>query len=192
MRKEFRLLRTTCGCPKCQLWCEHQPGYLVPSDLDRLIPADQNAFDWAEEHLRASLGFRTIVGPMILCIPSLVPAKQTNGHCHWYSEGHCKVHDVAPYGCAFLDQHLTKQSAEKRNEAARESRGEAFENQELYAALWQHLWDQGLCYTTTDEDRQAVFAEFHKLDQAQQRKQIRQEKEQKRSKATSKTAKKKS
>lgn len=135
MRTEFGYSRTECSCRKCQLWCEHQPGFLVPSDLDRLIPPDQDALAWAELHLRASLGFRTVVGPMILCIPSLVPAKQAHGHCHWYSDGNCQVHDVAPFGCAFLDQHLTQRDAEERNEAGRESRGRTFERNELYAQI---------------------------------------------------------
>lgn len=35
---EFAFARTVCSCRLCRLWCEHMPGFLVPSDLDRLIP----------------------------------------------------------------------------------------------------------------------------------------------------------
>ena len=64
---------------------------------------------WAREHLRASKGLQ-VFNPMTgkkLQIPSLVPAKQSNGHCHWLqSDGRCAVHENSPFGCAFLDQHM--------------------------------------------------------------------------------------
>lgn len=80
-KQEFGFERTVCACRKCQLWFEHQPGYLVPSDLTRLIPPDVDPFVWAEEHLRASRGhivFSTASGT-VMSIPSLVPQKGTLG-----------------------------------------------------------------------------------------------------------------
>jgi hypothetical protein len=91
-RKEIGFTRTTCGCKKCQVWCKHQPGFLVPSDLDRLIPQDEDPYQWAEKHLRASPGLRIVVSGLTVSIPSIVPAKQENGHCHWFQGGNCLVH----------------------------------------------------------------------------------------------------
>ena len=76
---------------------------------------------WAREHLRASQGFR-VVNPMtgiLLQIPSLVPAKQANGHCHWLQpDGQCGVHENSPFGCAFVDQHMKDSVAEKQKRRA--------------------------------------------------------------------------
>jgi len=104
MREEFGFKRVICSCRKCRALCESLPGSLVPSDLNRLIPQDADPFQWAEEHLRASPGFQLRTPFGVVAIPSLVPTKQANGHCHWLHDGLCAVHENAPFGCAFLSQ----------------------------------------------------------------------------------------
>ena len=103
-QQEFAFERTVCECRKCKIWCEHMPGYLVPSDLTRLIPADADPMVWAEQHLRASQGYIGFTASGLASIPSLVPAKGEDGHCHWYEGGRCGVHDRSPFGCAYIDQ----------------------------------------------------------------------------------------
>lgn len=97
IRTEFGFQRTTCACELCSFWCR----IMVPSDLQRLCPPGADLMTWAKEHLRASQGFR-VVNPMtgaMLQIPSLVPAKQANGHCHWLQpDGRCGVHENSPFG----------------------------------------------------------------------------------------------
>ena len=102
VREEFGFTRTTCDCKACQTWCRHQPGFLVPSDLDRLIPAGEDPFVWAEEHLRASPGYMAFVEGQMVIAPSLVPTKKADGDCHWLRDGKCQVHAASPYGCAYL------------------------------------------------------------------------------------------
>lgn len=170
MRKEFGYERTTCDCQKCQAWCKHQPGFLVPSDLSRLIPSDADPYEWAEVHLRASLGFQMIFGTKRLTIPSLVPAKSLNGHCHWLKDGLCEVHEVAPFGCAFMDQHLSDAKAEEIANAGRQSRWSAFQADELYAKVWSHLWDKGLRYNSGLQDRSKALDEIAKISRQIERK----------------------
>ena len=118
---------------------------------------------WAREHLRASQGFRLfdpLTGEM-LQIPSLVPAKQSNGHCHWLQpDGRCAVHDNSPFGCAFLDQHMTDKGAEQRNDAGRLARMEDFAENGPYSQVWHMLMEEGL--TGGGEHAQAM-AELRRI-----------------------------
>jgi hypothetical protein len=137
VRTEFGLQRTACGCERCSLFCRHMPGYLVPSDLERLIPPGEDPFAWAKIHLRA-------VMPVPGGFPNLVPAQRPNGHCHWLEDGKCTVWQNSPFGCAFFDQHMSRHDHESRNARGREARQEAFEKNGLYAQLWHALKEAGL------------------------------------------------
>src|SRR5438128_2537880 len=96
IREQFGFQRTRCGCVFCQAPCKHIPGSLDVSDLWRLCPKGQDVFTWAEEHLRVLPD---------KAFPTLVPVRQVNGHCHWFVQGKCAVHENAPYSCAFFDSH---------------------------------------------------------------------------------------
>lgn len=163
MRIELGFARTTCDCKTCSVFCEHMPGFLIPSDLERLIPVGEDPFAWAEEHLRASYGSFVPSGGVVKVTPSLVPAKAVSGHCHWLKEGRCAVHENAPFGCAFLDQHMTDREAEKRSKAGRGARWDDFVDDGLYSRIWQHLAERGLMYRTGQEDRLKVIAAHREL-----------------------------
>jgi hypothetical protein len=137
VRTEFGLQRTACACERCSLFCRHMPGYLVPSDLERLIPPGEDPFVWAKIHLRA-------VMPVPGGFPNLVPAQLPNGHCHWLEDGKCAVWQNSPFGCAFFDQHMGREEHEGRNAWGRAARQEAFEKNGLYAQLWHALKEAGL------------------------------------------------
>jgi hypothetical protein len=137
VRTEFGFERSACGCERCAVFCRYMPGYLIPSDLERLIPPEADALAWAKVHLRA-----VMPGPGGM--PNLVPAQKRNGHCHWYEEGKCLVWQNSPYGCAFFDQHMSFEEHDRRNQAGRAARQEAFEQNALYARLWQALKEAGL------------------------------------------------
>jgi hypothetical protein len=147
VRQEFGFQRTACSCELCSFWCEIMPGYLVPSDLQRLCPPDADLMAWAREHVRASQGFRQfdLRTEEMLQVPSLVPAKQANGHCHWLqSDGRCGVHDKSPFGCAFFDQHMTEAEAKKRGQAGQQARLEDFAENGPYSQVWHMLMEAGL------------------------------------------------
>ena len=147
IRQEAGFKRTTCGCELCSCYCKVMPGSLLPSDLERLIPKDQDPMTWARTHLRASNGsvmVNSLTGESV-SIPSLVPAKQANGHCHWLTpDGKCSVHANSPFGCAFFDQHMKDDEAERRNHYARMTRAQAFDDHSLYAEIWHMLKAEGL------------------------------------------------
>jgi hypothetical protein len=183
-RTEFGFTRMHCSCRACSVWCEHVPGLLVPSDLERLIPKDADPFHWAEEHLRCSPGVITTIKnargegeEIVEKLPSLVPAKQANGHCHWLKEGRCLVHENAPYGCAFLDHRQSEEYANRVRKAGAIARIDAIrDGNSLYRRLLQHLEDKGLLYETNLEDRSKVAKEMESYHR-QQREVARQLKE---------------
>lgn len=151
-RELYGFQRTVCACKFCRAPCRHIPGSLDVADLSHLCPAGQDVFTWAEQHLRA-----LIDKP----VPTLVPARRANGHCHWLFEKQCAVHAQAPFGCAFFDMHQTDEEVEKRRTATMAARREDAANQGLYYRVWLHLCRQGL--TAPAGDRAGLRQEMQKL-----------------------------
>ena len=56
MRTEFGAERTSCACEACRRCCRFLPAWLIPSDLERMIPAGADPSQWAEANLLASPG----------------------------------------------------------------------------------------------------------------------------------------
>jgi len=169
------------------VWCEHLPGYLVPSDLDRLIPSGEDPMLWAEQNLLASPGLQIKTPQFTLSIPSLVPKRQDNGHCQWLQDGECTVHENSPFGCAFLSQcRQTNAQAEKITDAGRAARAEAFEEDGLYAQIWKHLWEKGLRELTSQESRKRAASVVKRIELAEER--IHLSEEQKRRRKEKKAA----
>lgn len=112
----------------------------------------------------------TSLGETLVQIPTLVPKRQVNGHCHWLQNGLCSVHENSPFGCAFLSQcQQTVKQAESRNIAARLAREKAFQEGHVYAQIWNHLWDAGLRELTTQENIKRGVQEVRTLNEAQER-----------------------
>jgi len=125
-----------------------------------------------------------LVGPVDgrqVVAPSLVPAKEEGGHCHWFRDGRCLVHANSPFGCAFLDQHLSDREALRRNNEGRLARAEAFRSSSLYARVWHHLREKGLTYLSGPADRAAAMAAIRRLDRQAERRQVREKRKRKRS-----------
>lgn len=99
--------RTVCACPACVAYCTSRPGYLIPSDLDR-IP-------WLDR-LRASKG--ALVGTRDgrrWRIGTITPAMD-GGRCVFLdAEDRCTIHAQAPFGCAYFDAHMTPAAADQRS-----------------------------------------------------------------------------
>jgi hypothetical protein len=163
-RIELGFARTVCDCPACTKHCRDKPGFLIPSDLSNLLnhhcPPERftgmieavNAalqgdmskrhivreamIAFAEQHLLASL---TPSG--IKKIPTLVPrTKPGTSECHWLTqEGHCQTHDASPYGCAFFDEHQSREEGDRRAEAGIMEVIRDIQRRGPYAVVWVNL-----------------------------------------------------
>jgi len=141
-REEFGYKRLSCDCPECRCFCRYMPGNLIPSDLDRLIPAGADPYQWAEEHLTASYSGRLVT-------------RMTERGCHWLTaDGLCSVHEQAPFGCAFFSCPKVQRSEDAQDLTVHSylAAKEAHETDSLYGRLWRHLWDKGHRRTQADAD----------------------------------------
>jgi hypothetical protein len=147
-RTEFGYERSTCGCRECQKNCRVMPGFLIPADLERIIPPGADPFEWAESNLLASPGALAVWNGEMFRIHTLVPAVKPDGSCIHLAggkrNGRCQIHAVAPFGCAFFDCKSRAGDTRDRNLshsglAAVHSAGPA----SLYHRLWEHLDARG-------------------------------------------------
>lgn len=149
-RAEFGYSRTECACHECAINCRFVPGFLVPSDVERIGHqlGYTNLVRFAFENLAASPGATVMDSTTgrVFRIPTLVPQRQPNHACKFLCEGDCRIHAVAPYGCAMFDAHQPDEEANRRSarglqEIAREWAREA---RSMYVCLWQMLDAAGL------------------------------------------------
>jgi hypothetical protein len=151
-REAFGFRRTVCGCAACRAFCHHLPGALDPADLERLRPAGQELFAWAEQHLRARVG-----GP----VRAIVPARTAGGACHWLFAGRCAVHTDAPFGCAFFDAHMPDREVERRVAATVHAIHQDAADGGPYHRVWRHLRRAGL--TAAPGDRSGLIRDLRLL-----------------------------
>jgi hypothetical protein len=157
-RQEYGFQRTECACGFCRAYCKHMPGTLDPTDLSRMCPPGEDLLAWAEVHLRALVD---------QSYPVLVPARGPFGHCHWYFEGRCAVHQVAPFSCAFFDSHMSANEAQRRIAATIQAcRDDAAAGGE-YQRVWLHLCRKGLIGRRGD--RVALAAELREIERSTER-----------------------
>jgi predicted DsbA family dithiol-disulfide isomerase len=157
-RQRYGFERTRCSCDFCRAYCKHVAGRLDVSDLARLCPEGEDAFAWAERHLRAVTDKP---------YPKLVPARQENGHCHWFRDGLCGVHENAPYGCAFFDSHMPPEEVQRRSRAASLASQEDAAADGLYSRVWRHLCERGL--TSPPGDREGLDEELGRIKLSMER-----------------------
>src|SRR5215469_3381398 len=125
MRTEFGVERTSCACQACKQCCRFLSAWLIPSDLERLIPSGADPLEWAQSNLLASPGplVVQVVEQKFLSrseppkceqrfvrrrfrVPSLVLSANADGSCKFLSAtGGCSIHEVNPFGCASFDGH---------------------------------------------------------------------------------------
>lgn len=157
-RTEFGLARTTCACAECATFCQHMPGFLVPSDLARVASVTPDLDRWARAHLRASPGALVWSRERgAFRIRTLVPASVAGGACHWFSEeGLCDVHESAPFGCAFADAHQSAEEGQRASRAGLMAVHEAWLRRDQYAQVWTMLYAARLRAESPEERRAAM------------------------------------
>jgi Fe-S-cluster containining protein len=145
-RTEFGFERTICDCRECTVNCEFISGYLIPADLERMKAALNGVSleNWALTALLASPGATVVMGGQLIQIPTLVPARRSNGHCIFLQHGRCNIHAISPFGCSFSDSHMSFAEAQTRSAAGLQAIIEAFAQQAEYARLWDKLYRKGL------------------------------------------------
>lgn len=138
-RTEFGVERTRCSCRDCQTNCRFMPGFLIPADLERMIPDGVDALQWAETNLLASPGALVVKGLQPFRILTLVPAVKADGSCMHLSggkrNGRCDIHEIAPFGCAFFDCSQEREGIAAKGLIAIHSSGA----DSLYYRIWRHL-----------------------------------------------------
>lgn len=147
-RSEFGFARSVCSCPDCVRNCHFMPGYLIPADLPRILQhlaPGQDLFDGSRAHLLASPGAKVRRGDRIFRIPTLVPARREDGACRFLTaDSRCALHAVAPFGCAFFDEHQSCSESDRRSQRGLQAVLEAWQNGDVYAQVWTMLVQSGL------------------------------------------------
>lgn len=95
---------------------------------------------FARENLLTSDGARVVTTDRkVVQLPTLVPATQANGHCKFLKEGRCTIHAVSPYGCAFLDAHMSDRERNERSRPLYDDILRDLESGGPYSGLWRTL-----------------------------------------------------
>lgn len=109
--------RTTCACKDCVQCCYDQPGALMPGDLGRIAaflkqPVEAILrFFWASP---GALAMNRFTGRLFR-IGTITPRRE-GGKCVFLDDqNRCRIHPVAPGGCAFFDTHMNGKEAQQRS-----------------------------------------------------------------------------
>lgn len=110
--------RTSCACSDCASCCKVQPGFLIPSDVQKIadymqLPVEQ----CAQTYLRKSPGalVADVATGRKFYIGSIVPAPDDSGRCVFLdTQDRCLIHPVSPFGCSMFDTHMNAPDAIKR------------------------------------------------------------------------------
>jgi hypothetical protein len=120
---------------------------LIPADLARIAAFQEPGMDvlaWAQRHLLASPGALVARHGNLFRIATLVPARRDDGACLFLTpEGSCRIHSVAPFACAFFDDHMSRAEADRRSARGLMDILQAFQGDTLYARVWTMLQEAG-------------------------------------------------
>ena len=154
MRTEFGIARSECSCLQCRSNCLSIPGYLIPADLDRIIPMWEKPLQWAESNLLASPGAMVMRGGEVIVIPTLVPATKPDWSCKFYDNGKCGVWEFSPFGCAmFSCKQSTKEADNLSAQGLMAILQDIAKPDSLYFKIWWHLHKIGRMSPSVKEKR---------------------------------------
>lgn len=78
----------SCNCKICQTMCEKTPCIPTPKDVKKLVKAG-----YKDKLDIAYWGVGMLIGIHNYPITIIAPNKKSNGHCVFYSNGLCELHD---------------------------------------------------------------------------------------------------
>jgi len=158
MRNFSGFQRTVCDCELCVANCQFIPGYLLPDDLISigLFIGYTDLSPFIEQNFLASPGALVSKAGQLLRIRTIVPAREEQGWCKFFDGKLCKIHPVAPFGCAFFDSHQELRHSERISAlglmfVAAQWQDEAHS---LYCRIWHHLYRAGLTAPSPEECRE--------------------------------------
>lgn len=136
MTAEQLFTRTKCACEQCKACCKRQPGPLAPNDFERI----QKHLGASDEEMRrlfwASPGCLVKTGLGETLRVGTITPRYTKGRCVFLDENdRCKIHEVAPFGCAYFDTHMSHHEAHIRGSWLAEQQWHNSEYQDLRATL---------------------------------------------------------
>lgn len=143
METLYGFARTICACDVCRKNCRHLSGMVAPEDLRRWRTHFGAQFaPWAIAHLAASPGAIVQQHGHTFRIPTIVPAREVSGRCHFLTQREdCLIHAIAPFGCGWFDH---RQSAIEGN--LRSARALADILYDLVTdGPYHRLWDRLAC-----------------------------------------------
>jgi hypothetical protein len=129
---------------------------LIPGDAERLARTlGAKDFDaWVLECLEASQGATVPHEGKLIRLPTIVPRRRAQGGCVFLMEDRCTVHDVSPFGCAYLDMHMSPVEVTRRSAAALLAVANDWARKGPYSQIWARLFTAGNVAVSLEE-RQA-------------------------------------
>jgi Fe-S-cluster containining protein len=107
--------RTVCACEECTRCCLRQPGPLAPNDFERIAAFLGEDRETAKEHFWASPGAIVQLHSGETVRVGTITPRYRKGRCVFLDENNrCKIHPVAPFGCAYFDTHMSNAAAQAR------------------------------------------------------------------------------
>jgi len=109
--------RTECACPDCVACCRRQPGPLAPGDLERISEHLYGSAIMLSLHLFWASPGAVVMNTATreLAMVGTITPRLDGGRCVFLqADDRCAVHEVAPFGCAYLDMHMPEPVAQAR------------------------------------------------------------------------------
>jgi Fe-S-cluster containining protein len=109
--------RTKCACRDCVACCKRQPGPLAPGDYERIqkhlgaTDAEMRSRFWASPGAL----IKELITGKVHRVGTITP-RMRRGRCVFLDDNdRCSIHEVAPFGCAYFDPHMTPLTAHPRS-----------------------------------------------------------------------------
>jgi Fe-S-cluster containining protein len=116
MNQEPPFARTVCACRDCIKCCYRQPGPLVPGDYEAIQAHLGKSTEEMAKLFWASPGalIKSSQTGAIRRVGTITPQRR-KGKCVFLDENErCRIHSVAPFGCAYFDTHMNVTKAHRR------------------------------------------------------------------------------
>jgi hypothetical protein len=105
----------------------------------------RDVIKFARKNLLASEGVKVSTDTgAVVTLPTLVPATSADGRCKFLSKGRCMIHEVSPFGCAFIDAHQGDDDYAVRADALYRALHDDLQAGGEYSSVWVELNKRGL------------------------------------------------